>query len=321
VSEREGSQRERPAPSEREGSQRGRASPSVDIRAAGGMLWRRSSGGVEIAIVHRPKYDDWSLPKGKLRAGEHPLLGACREVVEETGVVPAVGRKLPAEEYWLGPDRKTVDYWAMAAIDGGFAPNDEVDGMRWLHPAEAATWLSYDRDRELLRAFLAVPLPTATLLLVRHARAGERSAWVGEDRLRPLEPAGREQALALRESLAWFAPERIFSADPVRCVESVVPLAEKLDLPVENEPALSEESFTAEPERGLRRIRAIARLGVRAVICSQGAVIPPVVSTLAAEAGLPLRKVPARKASVWALSMVDGLLTAADYYPDLAEVA
>jgi 8-oxo-(d)GTP phosphatase len=294
---------------------------NVDIRAAGGVLWRRASAGVEIAIVHRPKYDDWSLPKGKLRAGEHPLLGACREVVEETGLVPAVGRKLPTEEYWLGPDRKTVDYWAMAAIGGGFTPSDEVDVMRWLHPADAATWLSYDRDRELLRAFLAVPLSTATLLLIRHARAGERSAWVGEDRLRPLEPAGREQALALRDSLVWFAPERIFSADPVRCVESVAPLAEKLDLPVENEPALSEESFTAEPERGLRRIQMIARLGVRAVICSQGAVIPPVVSTLAADAGLALNRVPARKASVWALSMVDGLLAAADYYPDLAEVA
>ena len=126
------------------------------IRAAGGVLWRSGPAGIEVAIVHRPRYDDWSMPKGKLDDGEHPLHAACREVVEETGVRPAVGRRLPQQEYTLGPDRKTVDYWAMTPADAAdFVATDEVDSLRWVRPAEAATWLSYDRDRELLREFLA----------------------------------------------------------------------------------------------------------------------------------------------------------------------
>ena len=291
------------------------------IRAAGGVLWRPGPAGIEVAIVHRPKYDDWSMPKGKLDAGEHPLHAACREVVEETGVLPVVGRRLPQQEYTLGPDRKTVDYWDMTPRDrADFVATDEVDSLRWVRRAEAATWLSYDRDRDLLRAFLAVPPATAMVLLVRHAKAGERWALPGDDRLRPLDPTGRVQAEALRAALPWFGPQRVFSADPVRCVETVAALAADLGVPVLLEPGLAEEAYADDPYRSLRRVLEIAAEGGRAVVCSQGGVIPDVVGTLAAEHRVPLpgRKVSARKASVWALSFVDSRLVAADYYPDLA---
>jgi 8-oxo-dGTP diphosphatase len=310
--------------------------PGLDIRAAGGLLWRpargsadgRRGGGtgpgggepVELAIVHRPRYDDWSLPKGKLHAGEHPLLAACREVQEETGIRPVVGRRLPQQEYRLGPDRKTVDYWAMSPRGGdraAFVPNDEVDNLRWVRPGEAVTWLSYDRDRELVRSFLAVPPPSALLLLVRHGRAGERSAWPGEDRLRPLEDAGRAQAETLRRTLRCFGPQRVLSADNVRCVDTVRPLAEDIGVPVETEPALTEAAYQADPARGMRRIAALAALGGRSVLCTQGKVIPPVIRALAAAGGVAPADVPARKGSVWALSFVDDRLLAADYYPDL----
>jgi len=304
----------------------------LDIRAAGGMLWRPqaagpgprdgASAGMEIAVVHRPRYDDWSLPKGKLHDGEHPLLGACREVYEETGILPVVGRRLPQQEYWLGPDRKTVDYWSMSPSrldDTDFEATDEVDSVRWMRPSEAATWLSYDRDRALLRTFLAVPPATATLVLVRHARAGDRSAWAGEDVLRPLDEAGHAQAQALRVALRWFGPDRVLAADNVRCVDTVLPLAEDLGRPVETEPALTEEAYDRDPERGLRRIRAIITLGGSTVLCSQGGVIPDVVAVLAERDGIGLDRIPARKGSIWALSFVDGKLTAADYYPDLAD--
>ena len=290
----------------------------VDIRAAGGLLWRQSTSGLEVGIVHRPRYDDWSIPKGKLANGEHPLLGACREVVEETGMLPAVDRRLPQQEYRLGPDRKTVDYWAMAAGDGQFVATEEVDVVRWMRPADAATWLSYDRDRDLLRAFLAVPPATALVLLVRHAKAGSRASWPGDDLLRPLDPVGRRHAEALRRALPWFAPQRVYSADPVRCVETVGPLAADLGLPVELEPALTEDAYAESPERGRRRVADIAAEGGRVVLCSQGGVIPDVVKDLADRHGLRLGKVSARKASVWALSFVDDRLVAADYYPDLA---
>jgi phosphohistidine phosphatase SixA/ADP-ribose pyrophosphatase YjhB (NUDIX family) len=290
------------------------------IQASGGVLWRRSDAGVEIAIVHRPKYDDWSMPKGKLHAGEVSLLAACREVVEETGVRPVVGRRLPTQEYRLGPDRKVVDYWEMTPAPGpavtALGRAAEVDVVRWLRPSEAATWLSYDRDRELLRTFISLPPTDTVILLLRHGQAGDRSGWSGDDRLRPLDAEGRAQAQALR-ALAWFGPRRVFSADRVRCVQTVAPLADDLGVPVETEPALAEDAYLANPGRGLRRIREMARSRLRAVVCSQGDVIPDLVYRMAAEDGLALGKLHARKASVWALSLMDGRLVAAQYYPDL----
>jgi 8-oxo-dGTP diphosphatase len=312
-----------------------------DIAAAGGVLWRPATGdgltpgtpaaagipaagaAVEVAIVHRQRYDDWSLPKGKLHAGEHPLLAACREVREEAGVEPVVGRRLPQQEYRLGPDRKTVDYWTMSPRDIAattmFAPNDEVDQVRWVRPADAATWLTYDRDRQLLRAFLAVPPDAAMLLLVRHARAGHRDGWPGEDRLRPLDGAGRRQAEGLRAALRYFQPDRVLAADNVRCVETVEPLAEELGVPVATEPALTEQAFGVDVGRGLRRVQEIVALGGRSVLCSQGGVIPPIITAMSRQDGLPLPEISARKGSVWALSFVDDRLAAADYYPDLAD--
>ena len=294
---------------------------STPIRAAGGVLWRATGVGVEVAIVHRPRYDDWSLPKGKLRTGEHPLRAACREVVEETGLTPAVQHRLPTQEYQLGPDRKTVDYWAMAVDSGDFVPNEEVDELRWVGPDEADTTLSYDRDRDLTRLFLRRPVIDTTVLLVRHAKAGSRSGWPGDDRLRPLEPAGEQQAEGLRTALACFQPARLHAADLVRCRQTLAPLAQDLHLPVETEPTLAEDAYADKPELGYRRLREVATAAVRAAICSQGGVIPDLIGRLADADRLPLgrlKKVPARKGSVWSLSFVDGRLTAADYYADLA---
>jgi 8-oxo-dGTP diphosphatase len=261
------------------------------------------------------------MPKGKLNAGEAALPAACREVVEETGVRPVVGRRLPTQEYRLGPDRKIVEYWEMSPADDAATPEpprpSEVDSVRWLRPAEAATWLSYERDRDLLRTYVSAPRVDAVLLLVRHGRAGERGAWSGDDRLRPLDPDGLAQAEALRV-LTWFGPRRVFSADRVRCVQTVAPLADDLGVPVETEPALADDTYLASAERGVHRIREMAGAGLRAVVCSQREVIPDLLARLAAEDGVVLTRVTARRGSVWSLSFMDGRLVAADYYADLA---
>ncbi len=296
----------------------------VRIRAAGGLLWRPAAGGLEVALVHRPRYDDWSMPKGKLDKGEHPLHAGVREVAEETGVSAVVGRRLPTQEYTLGPDRKTVDYWVMTPGAGtDFTATAEVDEVHWLPAGAAVERLTYRRDRELVRAFAAEPPVTGTVLLVRHAKAGSRKAWHGDDLLRPLDRNGREQAAGLRRSLRWFGPGRVLSAESLRCQQTVEGLAADLDLPVEPEPALAEEAYEKHPQRALERLLAMATDGRVAVACSQGGVIPDLVGTLAAEHRVRLAKpkLPARKASVWALSFRDTVLVAADYYHDLASAA
>ncbi|NDZ82150.1 NUDIX hydrolase [Streptomyces sp. SID10853] len=125
----------------------------VPVRAAGCVLWRRAPGGaLEICLVHRPKYDDWSHPKGKLKAGEDPLAAAVREVQEETGHSCAPGARLPTVRYAVNGRPKEVDYWAAEATGGAFTPNNEVDRVRWLTPAAARTRLTQQHDRELLDA-------------------------------------------------------------------------------------------------------------------------------------------------------------------------
>jgi 8-oxo-dGTP diphosphatase len=121
------------------------------VKAAGGVVWRRSDGDVEIAVVHRPRYDDWSLPKGKLDEGEGFEDAALREVEEETGLRCRLGRELGETHYEDRKGRpKVVRYWAMTDCDGEFEPNEEVDELRWVPIADAKGVLTYDFDRELV---------------------------------------------------------------------------------------------------------------------------------------------------------------------------
>ncbi len=129
-----------------------------EIRAAGGVLWRERDGTVELAVVHRPKYDDWSLPKGKLDGSEDYLDAALREVREETGFTAQPLRELGDIRYLSNGRAKVVRYWDMRAGDGRFVADDEIDDLRWLAPEAALRQLSYDRDREVVQRFLGRPV-------------------------------------------------------------------------------------------------------------------------------------------------------------------
>ncbi|MEV5428273.1 NUDIX hydrolase [Streptomyces sp. NPDC052701] len=132
------------------------------VQAAGCVLWRRSpeDGALEVCLVHRPKYDDWSWPKGKLKPGEDPLAGALREVAEETGCTAAPGAELPTLRYTAGGRPKQVRYWAAEATGGAFVATDEVDRVLWLTPGAARRRLTRPQDRDLVDALLeALRLP------------------------------------------------------------------------------------------------------------------------------------------------------------------
>lgn len=194
------------------------------IRAAGGLLWRHAANStngndaVEVAVIHRPRYNDWTIPKGKLNRGEIDLEGAVREVAEETGYRVTVGRPLGEVSYVKDGRPKVVHYWAMRAEGGIFTPTREVDELRWLSVPEAEALLTVERDRNLLKRFASGPATTKALLLIRHGSAGSRSGFDGDDDQRPIDDIGREQAEALVWLLTRFDIREIYSADPVRCV-------------------------------------------------------------------------------------------------------
>jgi 8-oxo-dGTP diphosphatase len=293
------------------------APPAADVFAAGAVLWRGEVGGPRIALVHRPKYDDWSLPKGKLDPGESMPAAAVREVGEETGFAARLGRLLGEVRYNVAEGRKVVRYWSAEAGSGRFEPGTEVDELWWCAPDEAAGQLSYAHDVEVLRRWTAVRPPTATVLLVRHAKAGSRDQWDGDDDRRPLSGSGREQVRQLTDLLPLFGPNRIITAPPLRCRQTVEPVAAALALPVHEEPTFGKDGYGRDPAAGLARLRELAAVPGVTVVCSQGEVIPGLVGALAVHARPPLDPddVPSRKGSTWALGVRDGELITADYYP------
>jgi 8-oxo-dGTP pyrophosphatase MutT (NUDIX family)/phosphohistidine phosphatase SixA len=289
-----------------------RRAPEPDVRAAGGVVWRLGKGKVEVAVVHRPRYDDWSLPKGKLENGETELACAVREVGEELGSRVAVSRRIGSTTYDIPTGLKTATYWVMRHLDGTFVPTDEVDAVEWVRPKAARELLSYDFDRRVMADFSAVPLPDSVILLARHAKAGKRSEWRGNDQTRPLEPIGEAQAVRLAALLEVFCPDRIVSAEPTRCVETMRPLAEHLEVSVRVDPVFGDDSFAMSPSASEDAMMALAKPGKVTVVCSQGDTIPGLIDRL----GRGLQDSDTRKGAFWALSVVDDTVVSMDYYED-----
>jgi 8-oxo-dGTP diphosphatase len=291
------------------------------VAAAGGVVWRPADGGgTEVAVAHRPRYDDWSLPKGKLDAGEDLLTAAVREVGEETGLTVLLGRRSVRTTYPVAQGTKRVDYWLMRALGGVFEPNDEVDELRWLPLAEARELVTHEHDRAVLDDAGRDDVPREpALLLVRHASAGDKHDWDGPDDLRPLDARGRAQAERLAAVLPLFGPAAVLAAERTRCRQTVEPLATRLGLDVLPAPALGEEEFADDPRAGLALVRQLLRTPDRpgvTVVCSQGGAIPSVLRALGVRwqglDGWP----PSAKGSIWALGGRPGVLLA-DYYRDL----
>ncbi len=258
------------------------------VRAAGAVLWRPAGpDGIEIGVVHRPAYDDWSLPKGKLDDGEHPLAAAVREVREETGFGALPQIRLPEVAYDL-PDgrRKTVDFWLMRADDEPPAEvldPDEVDRFAWLTPDRALSRLDYPDDRRLVSHVAGLPPVTGLTALVRHAHAGERKKWSGKDVLRPIDPRGQAEADRLAVVLALFRPARLFAATPLRCRQTLEPLAAATGLPIVADSAFAEPGDAGEaPAKAKLAVIRLAELrgGSTAAVCSQGKVMPSMLALL-----------------------------------------
>lgn len=286
------------------------------VLAAGAVLWR--PGPVdpqrpEVAVVHRPRYDDWSLPKGKVDPGETEAVTAVREIAEETGFAAVLGRRLLPVSYPVESGTKKVLYWAARAGAGEFSPNREVDKLLWLPVSDAANQMTYAPDRKVLRRFTKQPADTRTVLIVRHGTAGRKSRYRGDDRKRPLDKHGRAQAESLVALLSAFGATNLHAADRVRCHQTIAPLAEELSVDIRNEPALTEEAYADNRRKARHRILEIAAESGTPVICSQGKVIPDLIEWWCARDGVRPDKSRNRKGSIWVMSLSDGKLIAADH--------
>ncbi|WKS68557.1 NUDIX hydrolase [Corynebacterium accolens] len=286
--------------------------------AAGAVVWRGDPANPEIALIHRPHYDDWSLPKGKVDPGESLPTTAAREIEEETGFHVRLGKLIGKVTYPVQGRTKVVYYWAAFYLSGTYTPNDETDELRWVPIDQAQQLLSYDVDNDVVsKAQKRLQLaPTTRLLYVRHAHAHDRKKWEGDDNLRPLDKKGRHQAEMLVPMLAAYHPTAIYSARPHRCQQTAAPLADELGKDIAINKDFGDEAWEKNPAAGKKAFRRVVEDGGVPVIISQGQTIPGIIEDLAPRfLKKPQEELKFKKASVWVLSFNNGELTGADYLP------
>lgn len=257
-----------------------------EIVAAGAVVVRKGRDGREVLVVHRPKYDDWSFPKGKQDPGEHVTATAVREVIEETGVEVRLGRPLRPQLYAVGGGRaKRVHYWVGHVVGDDdlstYETNDEVDGLAWVPVDEASSRLTYLDDIALLDQLHEELRPTTAVVVVRHAKALKRGQWRHADWKRPLSAVGREQALRLPDLLRSYGVTQVVSSSATRCVETVAPYAEQQVLPLQEHPELSEEAYDAAHAR--RVLHALREAREPSVVCSHRPILPDLLADLGTE--------------------------------------
>jgi len=216
-----------------------------DVKSAGVVAFRP---GKQVLLVHRPKYDDWSFPKGKLDRGEHAVAAAIREVAEETGLHVRLGQPISDQRYPVGRGSKTVRYWTGRPVGdddvSGYVANHEIDDVAWVPVEEASERLTYSRDRETLQEALGARKSSVALVVLRHGQARSRKAWRSDDRGRPLLQLGHLQAQRLVPVLAAYDLRRIISSSSARCLQSVAPYADIVGREIEATDPLSEEDAT-----------------------------------------------------------------------------
>lgn len=238
---------------------------------------------LEVCLVHRPRYGDWSWPKGKLKNNESLRHAAVREVEEETGVAIQLGSPLGDVTYALNDDGtegrrkppkskpklvKHVEYWVARPIDAAhsqrrsqaFGPvihadKAEIDNVEWLSLPEAYERLTYNLDRMILRRFVGKVLQgvlwSAQVILVRHGKAEGRKSWEGTDADRPLTPRGAAASFALARELACYDVTRLTSSSWIRCRQTMQPFSDMMGMPIRNEPQLTEDAFAADPQQAI----------------------------------------------------------------------
>lgn len=276
------------------------------VHAGGGLIWRVAAKKLEVLLVHRPGYDDWSWPKGKVEFGETYPACAVREICEETGLAVVLGVPLPSVRYRLDDGRmKMCHYWAAQVVDTASvavrarvvpptAPKGEVDSVAWVSAQEARTLLTQKSDLAPLDALVDLwdegGLDTRAFVLIRHGRAKKRSAWPGGETDRPLTAQGLHQASDATATLSAFGVAHLYSSPWERCVATVLPYALAAGIAVEKVPEITETAAREKPAAAKRAVhRLLASLRARAsgsgtdgmAVCTHRPVLPELMVELA----------------------------------------
>ncbi len=271
--------------------------PPGTVIAAGALVWRVRDGELQVLAVHRPRYDDWSWPKGKLDKGETLPACAIREVAEETGRQVVLGQPLPTLRYPHGGKTKVVKYWAAQVISDTApaalarppvkpASKHEIDKQRWLTIDQARERITFRDDlrpfEALVEAFENDRLDTRSFVLARHARAVRRKAWDGDDDDRPITKAGTARAEQLVPLFAAFGPRKVESSPARRCVATVEPFAQAAGLPVKSIKALTEPDHAQKPLTTASVLVNLLGKTSSRVVCVHRPTLPTIVEMIRA---------------------------------------
>ncbi|WP_311590675.1 NUDIX hydrolase [Trueperella bernardiae] len=269
---------------------------SVDIRAAGAVVWRRRSRTLEVLIVHRPTWKDWSLPKGKVK-GEETLHECCiREMKEETGHDVVLGVPLGWQHYTVSSGKsKEVRYWAATVADKGHpalaargkvqpASKKEIDDARWVTVKDAHKMLTHKGDRKMLQRLMdleeAGVLCTTPVLVTRHARATKRAVYNGPEQTRPLTTTGVVRAKRLVPLLSVYGVDRVVASPWKRCLDTVAPYAKATGLELETREALTEAAHVKKPKKMAAVLSQVLGKGRATAVCVHRPTLPTVLDVL-----------------------------------------
>ena len=280
------------------------------IVSAGGVVLRQHTSGLQVLLIHRDRYDDWSLPKGKRETASCCRDRRPRDPGGDRGGVPP-GPTAPSVRYKVSKGPKAVHYWRSEVVSQRpRRPDDEVSAVKWLPVEAALEKLTYPDERAVIEAAVAAP-PTNALLIVRHAKAMQRKHWSGEDQKRSLSGRGRGQAKRLVDVLAAFGVERLVSSAAARCKKTLGPYAKASKLTIETYDQLTEESAAKNP-KAVRKLMAelLKGLDCPTAVCGHRPVLPEMY------AGLGVKEKPMVVSEVRALHFgPDGLVTMETFKP------
>lgn len=266
------------------------------VEAAGCLIWRRKNQQVEVLLIHRPRYDDWSWPKGKVDPGETIAETAIREVREEVGLEVRLGVPLAVTSYRVHQGPKDVFYWA-AEVGPGAQPTadmGEVDELRWVRPSEAKKLLTNSSDIEPLKTLIALEeegdLATRPVLVLRHAKAKPRGSWAGPEGERPLAATGKRQAISVAKLLEAWAPSRVLSSPWTRCMQTVANYVKDSQATIRTKTQLTEAAHKRHPKRAAKVVEGLFEKDYSVALCTHRPVLPTVLEVLEDHLNKPLAK-------------------------------